>query len=187
MKTANYSQRQAHSQQAAAACSVDMSTITKLAASTQLANYPAVIALGVATHCSQLKARPPLDHNTAHSTAHSMAKAYSRKIPAPSEARTRTTALVAGKESRHANRYTTRRPSIIWRRKGGNQSTHRKPLMMSPRKGPADLWLQTADVLVGGVCDSAASVGLCQVGGEDHIVCTENTKHVNMRLVGPVH
>ena len=34
---------------------------------------------------------------------------YNLKIQAPSETRTRTVALVAGLESRHANRYTTRR------------------------------------------------------------------------------
>ena len=33
----------------------------------------------------------------------------SPKIPAPSETRTRAVALVVGWESRHANRYTTRR------------------------------------------------------------------------------
>ena len=37
---------------------------------------------------------------------------YSPKIQEPSETRTRTVALVAGWESRHANRYTTRRPVV---------------------------------------------------------------------------
>ena len=63
------------SQQAAAACSVAMSTIIELAASMQLANYPAVIAFGVATHRSQLKARTPLACNAGHSAACSVAKA----------------------------------------------------------------------------------------------------------------
>ena len=62
-------------QPAAAACSVAMSTNTELAASMQLANYPAVITFSVATHRSQLKARTPLARNTGHSTARSVAKA----------------------------------------------------------------------------------------------------------------
>ena len=36
---------------------------------------------------------------------------YSPKCQAPSETRTRAVALVTGLESRHANRYTTSRPS----------------------------------------------------------------------------
>ena len=52
-----------------------MSTITELAASMQLANYPAVIAFGVATHHSQLKARTSLARNAGHSAARSVAKA----------------------------------------------------------------------------------------------------------------
>ena len=52
---------------------------------------------------------------------------YSPKIQAPSETRTRTIALVAGEESRHANRYTTRRTCytqvgslrVSWFRKHG--------------------------------------------------------------------
>ena len=42
---------------------------------------------------------------------------YSPNIQAPSETRTRTIALVAGYESRSANRYTTRRPRTTQRRK----------------------------------------------------------------------
>ena len=38
---------------------------------------------------------------------------YSPKIQAPSETRTRAVALVAGLESRRANRYTTRRPYLM--------------------------------------------------------------------------
>ena len=44
----------------------------------QLANYPAVIAFGVATHRSQLKARTPLARNAGHSAARSVAKALRR-------------------------------------------------------------------------------------------------------------
>ena len=58
-----------------AACSVAMSATTELAASMQLANYPAVIAFGVATHRSQLKARTPLARDAGHSAARSVAKA----------------------------------------------------------------------------------------------------------------
>ena len=39
----------------------------------------------------------------------------SPKIQAPSETRSRAVALVAGQESRHANRYTTRRLSFLVR------------------------------------------------------------------------
>ena len=52
-----------------------ISTITELAASIQLANYPAVTAFGVAVHRSQLKARTPLARNAGHSAARSVAKA----------------------------------------------------------------------------------------------------------------
>ena len=38
---------------------------------------------------------------------------YSPKIQAPSETRTHAVALLAGSESRHANRYTTHRPKVI--------------------------------------------------------------------------
>ena len=41
----------------------------------QLANYPAIIAFGAATHRSQLKARTPLARNAGHSAARSVAKA----------------------------------------------------------------------------------------------------------------
>ena len=47
----------------------------QLSPSMQLANYPAVIAFGVATHRSQLKARTPLAPNAGHSAARSVAKA----------------------------------------------------------------------------------------------------------------
>ena len=56
-----------------------MSTVTELADSMELANYPAVTAFGVATHCSQLKAHTPLAHNAGHSAARSVTKALGER------------------------------------------------------------------------------------------------------------
>ena len=84
MNTVSDSQREAHSQQAAAACNVAMSAITKLAASSTASKLPAIATFGVAIHYSQLKGHLPLAHNAAHSAARSVAKAevsFSYSLP----------------------------------------------------------------------------------------------------------
>ena len=55
--------------------------------------------------------KPEYPEKTSGDELRENATYYSPKIQAPSETRTRAVALVAGEESRHANRYTTRRPA----------------------------------------------------------------------------
>ena len=56
--------------------------------------------------------KPEYPEKTPGERASENATYYSPKIQAPSETQTRAVALVAGWESRHANRYTTRRGLI---------------------------------------------------------------------------